>query len=167
MLLRLYHALESPGLVKTALQQKVTTLKQLQKVKVKSLSRVWLCDPMDCSLPCSSIHGIFQARVLESVAIFFSKSSYTPIKNKTKNPTKKQKTAWSNPQSFKLSLGWGLRMHTSVKIQVMLRKSGDHTGRIIALNHLWLPLVSVNCLLLPHLFIWLPAVFSFPRHTSV
>ena len=25
-----------------------------------------LCDPMDCSLPCSSIHGIFQARVLEN-----------------------------------------------------------------------------------------------------
>ena len=28
---------------------------------------------MDCSLPGSSIHGIFQARVLESVAIAFSK----------------------------------------------------------------------------------------------
>ena len=28
-----------------------------------------LCDPMDCSLPGSSIHGIFQARVLEGVAI--------------------------------------------------------------------------------------------------
>ena len=28
-----------------------------------------LCDPMDCSLPGSSIHGIFQARVLEWVAI--------------------------------------------------------------------------------------------------
>ena len=28
-----------------------------------------LCDPMDCSLPDSSIHGIFQARVLEWVAI--------------------------------------------------------------------------------------------------
>ena len=27
-------------------------------------SRVWLfCDPMDCSLPCSSVHGIFQARI--------------------------------------------------------------------------------------------------------
>ena len=24
-----------------------------------------LCDPTDCSLPCSSVHGIFQARVLE------------------------------------------------------------------------------------------------------
>ena len=31
-----------------------------------------LCDPMDCSLP-GSIHGIFQARILEWVAISFSK----------------------------------------------------------------------------------------------
>ena len=31
-----------------------------------------LSDPMDCSLPGSSIHGIFQARVLEWVAIAFS-----------------------------------------------------------------------------------------------
>ena len=28
-----------------------------------------LCDPMDCSLPGSSVHGIFQARILEWVAI--------------------------------------------------------------------------------------------------
>ena len=34
-----------------------------------------LCDPMDCSLPCSSIHGIFQARVLEWVSISFSRVS--------------------------------------------------------------------------------------------
>ena len=31
-----------------------------------------LCDPMDCSLPGSSFYGIFQARVLEWVAIAFS-----------------------------------------------------------------------------------------------
>ena len=31
-----------------------------------------LCDPMDCSPPGSSIHGIFQARVLEWGAIAFS-----------------------------------------------------------------------------------------------
>ena len=31
-----------------------------------------LSDPMDCSLPGSSIHGIFQARVLEWGAIAFS-----------------------------------------------------------------------------------------------
>ena len=37
-----------------------------------------LCDPMDCSLPGSSIHGIFQERVLEWVAIFFSRGSSQP-----------------------------------------------------------------------------------------
>ena len=37
-----------------------------------------LCDPMDCSLPSSSVHGIFQARVLEWVAIAFSRGSSQP-----------------------------------------------------------------------------------------
>ena len=49
----------------------------LQCMKVKSEKVVAqscpiLCDPMDCSLPGSSIHGIFQARVLEWGAIAFS-----------------------------------------------------------------------------------------------
>ena len=49
----------------------------LQCIKVKSESEVvqscpTLSDPMDCSLPGSSIHGIFQARVLEWGAIAFS-----------------------------------------------------------------------------------------------
>ena len=37
-----------------------------------------LCDPMDCSLPGSSVHGIPQARTLEWVAIPFSKASSQP-----------------------------------------------------------------------------------------
>ena len=37
-----------------------------------------LCDLMDCSLPGSSVHGIFQARVLEWVAISFFKRSSQP-----------------------------------------------------------------------------------------
>ena len=37
-----------------------------------------LCDPIDCSLPGSSIHGIFQARVLEWGAISFSRGSSRP-----------------------------------------------------------------------------------------
>ena len=49
----------------------------LQCMKVKSESEVaqsypTLCDPMDCSPPGSSIHGIFQARVVEWGAIAFS-----------------------------------------------------------------------------------------------
>ena len=37
-----------------------------------------LCDPVDYSLPRSSVHGIFQARVLEWVAISFSRGSSWP-----------------------------------------------------------------------------------------
>ena len=54
-------------------------------MKVKNESEVTqLClilrDPMNCSLPVSSVHGIFQARVLERVAIAFSASiSRIPI----------------------------------------------------------------------------------------
>ena len=46
--------------------------------KVKLLGRVWLCNLTDYSLPGSSIHGIFQARILEWVAITFSRGSSQP-----------------------------------------------------------------------------------------
>ena len=37
-----------------------------------------LCDPMDCSPPGSSVHGILQARILEWVAISFSTGTSRP-----------------------------------------------------------------------------------------
>ena len=57
----------------------------LQCMKVKSESEVaqscpTLRDPMDCSLPGSSVHGIFQARVLEWGAIAFSDHLLRPCK---------------------------------------------------------------------------------------
>ena len=53
---------------------------------VQLQSHVWLfCDPMDCSLLGSSIHGIFQARVLEWVAISFSRGSSWP-RDRTRIP---------------------------------------------------------------------------------
>ena len=59
----------------------------LQCMNVKSESEVaqsclTLSDPMDCSLPGSSVHGIFQARVLEWGAIAFS--PLTPLNCKKK-----------------------------------------------------------------------------------
>ena len=52
-------------------------------LKVKSESEVTqscptLCDPVDCSLPGFSIHGILQARILEWVTISFSRGSFWP-----------------------------------------------------------------------------------------
>ena len=51
-----------------------------QKVKWSEFAQSCptLCDPMDCSLPGFSVHGIFQARVLEWVAISFSRGSSWP-----------------------------------------------------------------------------------------
>ena len=43
-----------------------------------SRSVMSLCNPLDCSLPGSSIQGIFQARILEWVAISFSRRSSWP-----------------------------------------------------------------------------------------
>ena len=45
-------------------------------MKEKGWSPLTLSNPMDCSLPGSSVHGIFLARVLEWVAIAFSEEEY-------------------------------------------------------------------------------------------
>ena len=37
-----------------------------------------LCDPVDCGPPCSSVHGIFQARLLKWIAIHFTRGSSQP-----------------------------------------------------------------------------------------
>ena len=71
-------------------------------MKVKSESEVsqsclTLSDPTDCSLPGSSVHGIFQARVLEWVAIassvrmletYLSRSTHLELKSKLLLPQK-------------------------------------------------------------------------------
>ena len=47
----------------------------LKERKESEVAQSTLCNPMDCSLPGFSVHGIFQARVLEWGAIFFSRGS--------------------------------------------------------------------------------------------
>ena len=54
-------------------------VKPIVKVKVLATqSCLTFCDPVDHSPPISSVHGIFQARTLEWVAIFFSRGSFQP-----------------------------------------------------------------------------------------
>ena len=58
-------------------------------MRVKSQSEVaqlylTLSDPMDCSLPGSSVHGIFQARVLEWGAIAFSENEVIATEKEVK-----------------------------------------------------------------------------------
>ena len=57
--------------------QMIANIDQLSACSVTQLCPT-VCDPMDCSLPGFSVHGIFQARVLEWVAISFSRGSSLP-----------------------------------------------------------------------------------------
>ena len=72
----------------------------LQCMKMKSESEVaqscsTLSDPMDCSLPGSSAHGIFQARILEWGAIAFSLERLRPSLRRRK------RRSWTSPFSMK------------------------------------------------------------------
>ena len=59
-------------------------------------SRPTLCDPMDRSLSGSSVHGIFQARVLEWIPVSFSRGSSQP-RNRTQvsRITGRRFTVWA------------------------------------------------------------------------
>ena len=77
-------------------------------MKVKSESEVTqscltLSDLMDCSLPGSSVHGIFQARVLEWVAIAFSTMQETPVQFLgQEDPLEKEMAAHSSTLAWKI-----------------------------------------------------------------
>ena len=77
----------------------------LHCMKVKSESEVTqscptVSDPMDCSPPGSSVHGIFQARVLEWGAIAFS------IFANCKPPIPQSLTLWNRMNGFRLLRIW-------------------------------------------------------------
>ena len=53
-------------------------LKRALCVCTVTQSCLTLCNPVDCSPPGSSIHGIFQAGILEQIPIFYSRGSSQP-----------------------------------------------------------------------------------------
>ena len=111
----------------------------LQRMKVKSESEVaqscpTLRDPKDCSLPGSSAHGIFQARVLEWGAIAFSENGYSS----------------ENIQQLSIAL----RMRTnSLNVTFQARHDlapGDHCSLIFRLNALQLHCFSLSYSYVPN-----------------
>ena len=65
-----------------------------------------LCDPVDCSPPGSSIHGILQARILEWVAISFSRGCSRP-RDRTWSPALEADALTSEPPGKPKSTGVG------------------------------------------------------------
>ena len=65
-----------------------------------------LCDPTDCSLPGSSVHGIFQAIVLEWIAISFSRGSSQPrARTRVSRIVDRSFTVWATLNKFKTWVG--------------------------------------------------------------
>ena len=61
-----------------------------------------LCDPIDCSLPGSSVHGIFQTIVLEWIAISFSKGSSQPrARTQVSHIVDRRFTVWATYRIYK------------------------------------------------------------------
>ena len=90
----------------------------LQCRKVKSQSEVvQLClplsNPMDCSLPGSSVHGIFQARVLEWVAIAFSNAGKWKVKEKLLSRVRLLATPWTADYQAPPSIGFSSQEYWS------------------------------------------------------
>ena len=72
-----------------------------------------LCDPMDCSLPGSSAHGIFQARVLEWVDISFSNAWKWKVKVKLLSHVQLFVTPWTSAHQAPLPMGFSRQEHWS------------------------------------------------------
>ena len=111
-----------------------------------------LCDPMDCSPPGSSVHGIFQAWILESVAISFSSGSSWPRdRTRVSCIVGRRFTIWATREATKKEK-WSLSLkklkYLNKVIDVMKRK----TNQVVFLAVLWLQVSSFlkgKILLLP------------------
>ena len=101
-----------PGVLQFMGLQRVTWLGDWTTIRKNYKEILWtwevaqscptLCDPMDCSLPGSSDHGIFQARVLEWVAIFFSRGSSQPrYRTRVSSSTGRRFTVWATREALR------------------------------------------------------------------
>ena len=100
-----------------------------------------LCDPMDCSLPGSSVHGIFQAKVLEWGAIVFSMihtAAATAAKLLQLSPTLCDPTDGSPLGST--ALGFSRQEHWSgLPFPSPMHESEKWKVKVKSLSHVWHP----------------------------
>ena len=87
-------------------------------VCMSAQSSLTLCDPMDCSPPGSSVHGILQSRILEWVAISFSGGSFQ-YRDQTVS-------LWSSALAARFFTSWATReAHISIRYMINIYTSID------------------------------------------
>ena len=113
----------------------------LQCMKVKSESEIaqsspTLSDPMDYSLPGSSIHGIFQARVLEWVAISFSNAWKWKVKVRLLSCVRFLVTPWTTAYQAPPSTGFSRQEYWSgVPLPSLTEALGEVKFPVITVGH--------------------------------
>ena len=100
-----------------------------------------LCNPMDCSHPGSSVHGIFQARILEWVAISFSRGSFQPRdQTRVSRIAGRFFTIWATREAVNIDvrcLGWSYSLishlfsPTILKYSKLLHKFTTYIFKIV------------------------------------
>ena len=90
------------------------------------------CDPMNCRLPGSSVHGILQARTLEWVAISFSNAWKWKVKVKLLSPVRLLATPWTTAHQAPPSLGFSSQEYWSG----VPSPSPKHLDRLIKNPHI-------------------------------
>ena len=102
-----------------------------------------LCDPMDCSLPGSSVHGIFQARVLEWVAISFSRGSAQPrVQTQVSHTTGRRFTIWATREAprFPCFDVWAIvnsaTLNIELQVSFQIRVLSGYMSKVGLLYHM-------------------------------
>ena len=113
-----------------------------------------LCDSMDCSPPGSSVHGVFQARILEWAAIPFSRGSSQP----------RDQTWVSTLQAFSLYYLSHQGIHNSFYLPsciIVITMSSIHFGNHINIIQKQFPLGKPRGTVKPTIFTYIFTVSSF------
>ena len=104
-------------------------------------SYLTLSDPMDCSLPGSSIHGIFQARIQEWVAIAFSASSCYSHKNTKSLCPERDELVFHSLVLQYFHLSKCKRVHTSIYSSAPIEEGFPRTSVVdspSAMQKMWI-----------------------------
>ena len=110
-----------------------------------------LCDLMDCSIPGSSVHGTFQARVLEWVAISFSRGSSQPRdRTRVSRTAGRRFTIWATRETL---------TETRLRVPLLMQPlPGSQRRMVCSYSHVGSPEPLMKLLLFPSLiksrFLW-------------
>ena len=119
-------------------------------------SYLTLCNPMGCSLPGSSVHGFLQARLLEWVAIPFSRASSRP-RDRTQVSCMAGRfiTIWATGKSWQsvwVPMSWRI-WDSSKWARILLSQGSVQNSRELTDEYLWfLNFLKVLCKILNHVY---------------